>query len=185
MIDLVHCVIDKLIEIELRVMPYSLLDREHFAKKELPAGHSYITKCEKAVKAEYSQCHKQEDKFMWDWRQAYALSRSVAKEVAVDLCRVVGVKPIKDLLPKEPASKHFGAYYRPHTKTIHIDDPIKLWSLAHELSHHIDRCRHGRKESGKHGEQFCKIEQELFDLLLKNQWSYPNPFSWLKEWSVK
>jgi hypothetical protein len=165
-------------------MTFESLDRYHLAKKRLPFDHPFIDECRKAVEDDYRVSGEQERRFRYTYQYAYrVLSYEAMKELYSDLCRMMGVKPIRGVRSKENEFQHYGAYYYSRTKIIHIDRRSDLSMLLHELSHHIHHERHFWRcvfVDESHGKEFCRIEQELFDLLLAHQHDKERPLAFFK-----
>jgi hypothetical protein len=168
---------------ELKML-YSRGLRYEEAKRRFPKGHPFIEECLQTQEDEYARSDKQEEEFGRWWRQtSFIHSHEDAKDICNGLCREMKCDPIKEVRAREEEWKYGGSYYRPKKSTIYINQPIRLYVLVHELSHHIHsfRLSYILPFARQHGEEFCKIEQGLFTLLLQHQWDYPSCFAWLRK----
>ena len=131
--------------------------------EKLPLGHYDREKTAKAVREHYRACQEQVQVV----KNSMIRNVQTAADLAGDLCRKVGARPIKMLYfnsSKVPAGA--GACYDPSNKTIHSPYPyIFVRALIHELAHHLE---HEGKFFGKeHGEEFMICQEMLIEAYRK------------------
>jgi hypothetical protein len=173
----------KLVLHQAYLMTYPPLDRYHLAKRKLPAGHPFIEDARIAKDEEYRACFAQERTFIGTYAHAHKiLSFEAMEKLCDDLCQAMGVESIKEVRGKEEGYEYSGGYYRAYKRTIYMGSH-DLIILLHELSHHIHNERRPFRAifvDKVHGEVFCAIEKELFDMLLAHQYDWDEPFGFLR-----
>jgi len=132
--------------------------------KPLPLGHVKKVMAEKAVKAEYGECHEIERK--WSKRIGYShLPLETIYPICNSLCSILGERPINKIIYNCSKVGEFScADYS--SRTIRFRYHPDLITLMHELAHHFDRTH-------SHGKTFVEILDFLFrvyyDQILKRK----------------
>lgn len=161
-------------------MNASLAIQKREEARKLPLGHVDIKKTEEVVKKIYQRSHAIQK--YWNKRlDKFRFMEFTPKECIVfcnNLCRMIGARTLKRVIYRSPDVKPgTAAHYR--ANEIHFGYCAWLSVMIHELAHHIVYQIGRVKED--HGEEFCFMENWLFQLAYeKLTGKAPKPY-WVEE----
>jgi hypothetical protein len=137
----------------------SPVEYQYYANNHFPPGHIARAEAKVRVEQEYSKCLEIEQAFKKAWKGIWFLQNfQESANFSALLCRAVGTQSIKRVRPTD----EYWCYY--HNGEIFCNAKEDIVTIVHETAHHICRKEHLYK-GGHHGEDFCMVEQMLFDWL--------------------
>jgi len=128
--------------------------------EKLPPGHYERRNAQREVDKEYALCKEVEWKWMRKLEVRYFLSMQQAVNIAAELCRAIGTRPVRKMKKTDRPYEYYG--YR----CIYVDPRlpgVSIWTVVHETAHHVQIIEN--MSGSDHGHTFCWIEELLFEAL--------------------